>query len=115
MSTQSARKFFQPLAASFLLVFSAATGFAQSDLTGVAGTIHDPTGAVVSGATVTIRNQATGVERKATTSANGNYSITSMPAGAVTLIVEAPGVKRVWESRNNLQGELGPPMDGTLN
>jgi len=114
MSTQSARKFFQPLAASFLLVFSAATGFAQSDLTAVAGTIHDPTGAVVSGATVTVRNQATGAERKATTNANGNYSIPSVPAGNVDLIVEAAGFKRYEQSGNSLQANVTATLDATL-
>src|SRR5437660_470540 len=84
-----------------LFLFSAISSFAQSDLTTVTGTIHDPTGAVISGATVTIKNLATGAERKATTNAGGSYSIPSVPAGNVDLIVEAPGFKRFEQSGNS--------------
>src|SRR3954465_1517313 len=107
-------KLLQLIAASLLLIFTVTVSFAQSDLTAVAGTIHDPTGAVVSGATVTIRNNQTGAERKATTNAGGAYSIPSVPAGAVTLIVEAPGFKRFEQSGNNLQSNVTATLDATL-
>jgi hypothetical protein len=44
---------------------------AQSDLTTVTGTIHDPSGASVPNASVTVQNAGTGAERKATTDAGG--------------------------------------------
>ncbi len=114
MGTKFAGKLSQFPATSFLLIFFAATSFAQSDLTAVAGTIHDPTGAVVAGATVTIRNNQTGAERKATTNAGGVYSIPSVPAGPATLIVEAPGFKRFEQSGNNLQANVTATLDAAL-
>jgi len=46
---------------SLFLSVLAVFAFAQSDLTSVHGTIQDPTGATVAGATVTVRNTATGL------------------------------------------------------
>src|SRR4051812_14187481 len=114
MRTHIARRFFGLIAIPILFSFFAAFSFAQSDLTAVTGTVHDPTGAVVSGATVTIRNLATGAERKATTNAGGNYSIPSFPAGNVDMIVEAPGFKRYEQAGNSLQANVTATLDATL-
>src|SRR6266849_760827 len=76
------------------------TTFAHSDLTSVMGTIHDPSGAIVPNASVTVRNQATGAERRATTNDSGIFSITNVAAGTYTLIVEATGFKRFAQSGN---------------
>ena len=57
-----------------VLVFLAASAFsqAQANAADLIGTITDPNGAVVTGATVTARNPATGVTRTATTDDQGN-------------------------------------------
>ena len=94
-------------AAILIAVIVCVRANAQSDLTSVTGVIHDPSGAVVSNANVTIRNQATGAERKATTYYGGSYSITSVPAGAYTLIIEAPGFKRYEQANNTLENTSG--------
>jgi len=88
--------------------------YSQSDLTSVTGTIHDPTGATVPNATVTVRNASTGAERKATTNSSGVYSITSIPAGDYTMLVEAPGFKRFEQSGNTLQANVASTLDATL-
>src|SRR5438067_1442334 len=67
---------------------------AQSDLTTVTGIVRDSSGAVVPDATVTVKNEATNTERKATTNPNGGYTIVNVPAGAYTLQVESTGFKR---------------------
>ena len=55
--------------------------FAQSSARGaISGTVKDPTGAGVAGATVEIVNQQTGVvERTLTTNAEGNFTATLLP------------------------------------
>lgn len=87
---------------------------AQSDLTSVTGTIHDPTGATVPGATVIVQNPGTGAERRAKTDTAGVYSITSIPAGSYTLTVEAPGFQRFQQSGNNFQAGVAATLDATL-
>ncbi|MBV9308287.1 MAG: carboxypeptidase regulatory-like domain-containing protein, partial [Acidobacteriaceae bacterium] len=88
--------------------------FGQSDLTSVTGTIHDPSGAVVANANVTVKNQATGAERKATTTTSGTYSIPTIPAGAYTLIIEAAGFKRFEQAGNVFQANVAATLDATL-
>ena len=56
--------------------------------------MRDPQGAVVTGATVTARNPATGVARTATTNEEGSYQITNLPPGEYEVAVEAANFSR---------------------
>src|SRR5258708_29739198 len=53
--------------------------------------VPDPSGAVVSGAKVTVRNTGTGLERTAQTSADGSYSIPELPIGNYSVTVSQAG------------------------
>src|SRR5215510_12862740 len=64
------------------------SAFAQSTAT-LQGTVTDQSGAVVSGAKVTVRNQATGAERIVQTDSDGNYQAAALPPGVY--LVEAQG------------------------
>ncbi len=101
-------------ALAFLICLSCADVRAQSDLTNVAGSIRDPSGATVPNATVTIRNVGTGAERKATTDAAGTYSIPSVPAGSYDVVVTAPGFERFQQSGNTFQTGVAATLDATL-
>ena len=68
--------------------------FAQSDRGTITGTISDPTGAVVAGAPVEIRNVENGLVYRAASSATGNYTLTQLPAGQYELSVTVPGFKK---------------------
>ena len=57
--------------------------------------MKDQTGAVIPGATVTIRSEAINVERKATTSGEGFYSIPQLRPSAYTMTVEATNFGKV--------------------
>src|SRR5215471_4285142 len=76
---------------SFLLVVAL---YAQNDRGTVTGTVTDPTNAVVPNATVTAKNEASGVESKTLTTATGGFTIPSLPAGSYSLSFEAPGFKK---------------------
>ena len=73
---------------------------AQSDTAAITGTIRDQTGAVVPNATVSVKNEATGLERRATTNQDGHYTASNLPPGLYTISVESQGFRR-YESRNN--------------
>src|SRR6185436_15239208 len=53
------------------------------------GAVLDPSGAVVAGATVTIKNERTGVVRTVTTDAGGRYLVTALPPSMYTISVKA--------------------------
>lgn len=57
----------------------------------ILGTVTDPTGAVVSGATVSVKNTGTGLQRSTTTSADGSYSIPELPIGTYNVTVTQAG------------------------
>ncbi len=83
----------------FMGLVCSAILFAQSDLGTISGYVKDPSGATVSGAKVTLRNQ-TGLERQTTSNDSGFYTVTNLPRGLYTLVAEAPGFQR-YESRDN--------------
>jgi Carboxypeptidase regulatory-like domain/TonB dependent receptor-like, beta-barrel len=64
---------------------------AQRDTGEVAGTITDPSGAVVQNAHVTMHNTATGFERTTNTSGSGAYAISALPPGNYDLTVTMSG------------------------
>jgi hypothetical protein len=65
--------------------------FAQSTQGSVIGTIKDPAGAVVSGATATLTNTDEGTSRTTTSNATGDYRFVDVKAGHYSLQVSAPG------------------------
>ncbi|HKR60493.1 MAG TPA: carboxypeptidase regulatory-like domain-containing protein [Pyrinomonadaceae bacterium] len=57
----------------------------------ISGTVNDEKGAVISGATVTVRNIATNDTRTAKTDDEGRYRVVNMPVGEYELSVEGSG------------------------
>lgn len=74
---------------------SIAIGQTQATAADLAGTVTDPTGAVVSGATVTARNTATGISRTVTASGEGKYQFIGLPPGEYEVTAEAATFKKV--------------------
>ncbi|MFZ0139246.1 MAG: carboxypeptidase regulatory-like domain-containing protein [Candidatus Sulfotelmatobacter sp.] len=60
----------------------------------ILGRVADPTGAVLSGAKVTLTNQATAISRDATTNESGDYSFVEVPPGTYTVQFELTGFKK---------------------
>lgn len=60
----------------------------------VQGTVADTTGAVISGAKVTLHNTATSADNTFTTSSSGTFSFQSIAPGSYTVTVEATGFDR---------------------
>ena len=66
-----------------------------ADPTGtIAGTVLDPSGAAVPGASVTATALSTGLKRVATTSVDGGYLFPLLPVGPYSVTVEAAGFRR---------------------
>jgi len=55
--------------------------------------VTDPSGAVVSNAAVTATNASTGALRATTASAEGNYTLSELPAGSYKITVAVAGFK----------------------
>ena len=78
----------------FMVLMTLAVAFAQTDRGTITGTVTDPTGAVIPGATLHARNVDTGAEYDTVTTATGNYTIPSLLAGNYDLTVTAAGFEK---------------------
>ncbi len=67
---------------------------AQNTEATVLGTVKDPSGAVVAGATARLKNQGTSIERTETTDKNGDYRFSGVEIGSYTLAIEASGFEK---------------------
>ncbi len=76
----------------FLLLMFVSVG-AQEFRGSLTGKVTDPNGAVVPGATVTIKNVGTNVENTATTNDDGSFDFPLLQPGKYTLTVTHPGFK----------------------
>jgi Carboxypeptidase regulatory-like domain/TonB-dependent Receptor Plug Domain len=78
------------------LCFSPLSARAQSSETGaLSGTVSDPSGGVIAGATVTATNLATGQARTVTTDTNGVYKASLLPPGNYSVKFSASGFKTI--------------------
>jgi hypothetical protein len=75
----------------FLFSVCIGTGFAQNATTSLRGTVKDPSGAVVSGAKVTLSNDATGQKLSDTSKGSGDYQLLQIPPAKYLITVTAPG------------------------
>jgi hypothetical protein len=78
------------------------------------GTVTDKTGSVISGATVKITSQGTGLSRDAKTDAFGNYLVPLLPVGIYTLRVESRGFQAAEQKDVRLQVDEHRELDFTL-
>ncbi len=109
-------------AALLLLSLSGPTALAQTGSTGaIAGTVTDPTTAVVKGASITVKNNATSQEFTATTTDNGTFNVPALTSGNYTVTIAASGFKTTVvpdvkvdvgaPSSVNVQLEVGAPTE----
>ena len=68
----------------------AVSGFAQSVASGdLLITVKDPSGKVITNATVTAKDQAKGLERAGVGDNQGDYRVSTLPPGNYVIAVEA--------------------------
>jgi hypothetical protein len=84
-------------------------------VTGLSGLVKDPSGAGVSGAHVTVRNEETGASQVATTDSQGRYSFSDIQPGNSAVFVNAPGFQRFNLSNIYLGIGRTNQVDATLN
>ena len=77
-----------------LILWAPARVDAQTSLGSVNGLIKDSSGAVVPGATVTLRNSETNQTRSTISTEAGLYALSSVPAGSYSLTVEHAGFQK---------------------
>jgi Carboxypeptidase regulatory-like domain/TonB dependent receptor len=90
MRNAGVRRVSQPL---LVLLFAVLSIHGQNFRGAINGTVSDPSGAVVPGATVEALNASTGVSWKAVTSSGGEFQFAGLPIGSYNITVTAAGFK----------------------
>ncbi|MGA8273960.1 MAG: carboxypeptidase-like regulatory domain-containing protein [Candidatus Sulfotelmatobacter sp.] len=81
---------------------------------GISGTVADKTGSVISGASVKVTSQATGVVREAKTDDSGHYVVTLLPVSIYTIAVEYQGFQTAQQKDVKLQTDQQLEVNFTL-
>src|SRR5258705_1457487 len=100
-----ARKFTKILSSLILILFSlsfAASMYSQVTEATPSGTVTDATGAIISGAEVSIRNIPTGISKDVTVDSSGFYTAPNLPAGVYEVRVTAAGFSTALQSNLTL-------------
>ncbi len=88
--------------------------YAQQGSGSISGTVTDPSGAVVAGAQIEVRNVATNLVSRTVTTVAGFYSVPSLAAGEYTVSATAQGFKRAVRSGITLQVDQRAVVNFTL-
>src|SRR6185369_8367506 len=79
------------LCSAALLSLMVVPVLAQTTVSTIEGTIKDPQGSSVAGAQIVVKSAALGIERSATSDADGFYRIAALPAGIYSLAITHAG------------------------
>jgi Carboxypeptidase regulatory-like domain len=98
----------------FVYVFCiVGVAWSQVATTSLKGTVYDARGAVVSGASVTLQNSATGFSRSTKTDAQGAYEFLQVPPATYVLTATAEGF--ATERMSGIQLLVNTPATQNLN
>jgi hypothetical protein len=92
-----------------------AVAFAQLQSGRIVGTIFDPQGSGIPGATVTVTNIATNLARTALTDSQGSYVVTPLDPGTYTVTAEVPGFQKTVREGLTLTVGQAARVELTLN
>src|ERR1700685_1905028 len=103
------------LVAVICSVFSLSSLLYSQSNGSLSGTVADKTGSVISGASVKITSQTTGLTRDAKTDDSGHYLAPLLPVSLFTIRVEAQGFQTTEQKDIRLQVDEQREIDFTLN
>ena len=100
------RRFAILVAMSILVVLCVFPSISQAQQGGIRGTVRSASGDALPGATVTVRNQQTGVTRVVASTTNGNFEATGLAAGAYTVTADLPGLGAATVTNVQVAGSI---------
>ena len=99
---------------ALLLMLATDSAHTQIATASLNGTVTDPSGAVIPGATVSLKNVATNVERTTSTNSAGNYVLVNINPGRYTLTVHKDGFSTVSQPEFPLEVNQTSTLDFSL-
>jgi hypothetical protein len=98
-----------------ILPLASVPAMAQATTGTLRGTVADPNGGIIAGATVRAKNESTGAETApVTTSSEGVYEFASLQPGTYTVTAEAAGFKRSVNTHVQVKAGIVNPFEAKL-
>jgi iron complex outermembrane recepter protein len=85
------KRWIRTFALSLCVLFSAVLSLHAQSTASLTGTVLDPKGSAIPGASVTVQNPAAHTSRHTVTDAQGHFTLASLPIGTYTVEASAPG------------------------
>ena len=89
-------------------------GLAQSTFGEFVGTVKDPSGAVIAGASITVKNVGTSSTRSASTDETGSYTVVNLEPGDYEITMEQGGFQKVTRANLQLLARQTVRVDGVM-
>src|SRR5207249_2930816 len=89
-------------------------GLAQSTFGGFVGTVRDPSGAVIPGCMITVKNLGTSTTRTAVADETGSYTVVNLEPGDYEITMEQPGFQKVTRTNLPLLARQTVRVDGVM-
>ncbi len=102
------------LALGFTVAMNQPSAYSQETTGGLQGTVKDPSGAVVPGATVTVATPTLVGTKQIVTDKAGYYRFANLPPGVYTITVKANGFETLVRKNVNLEVGHLPTIDMTV-
>jgi hypothetical protein len=87
---------------------------AQIDTGSIVGVVRDPSGAAIAGATVVLKNNATGVTRTVNTNDDGSYQFAAVSPGTYSVQANAQSFESAVSTHIQIDVQSRPAIDFTL-
>src|ERR1044072_5896586 len=100
--------------AAVFLLLACLTAFGQQTKGTITGRVVDQQGAAIPGATVTVKNVATGFTRTETSDAEGLYRIGALPVGTYEVNAELQGFATVSKKDGEVNVAQGQAIDFSM-
>lgn len=97
-----------------IMITGTTAGFAQFDTAVVLGTVKDQNGAVLRGANITLKNNATGITATTQTDSNGDYIFPSVKIGTYKVTAELQGFATAVADKVTVTVEARQRVDFTM-
>jgi len=108
------KRLLEPAVTILLLTILGSSTWAQGTASRVIGTVKDPNGASVAGATVTLTNEATKVAFNTETTDSGTYVFDSVQVGVYSVMIEKQGFKKFVSTGNQISVNQPTTVDAAL-
>ena len=97
---------FERFATAIVVLFALPTclAFAQTSTATILGVVKDTTGALIPGASITVKHTETGLTRAAISSETGDYNVPLLPVGAYEITTAMPGLQARSAARHRSRG-----------